>query len=47
MWGGFEDIDPEFAIQKICNSHDVSLELLLQFPVMSSVDGGLDPSRLP
>jgi hypothetical protein len=27
VWRGFEDIEPELAIQKICNSHDALLEL--------------------
>jgi|TARA_B100001939_G_scaffold3361_1_gene3205 hypothetical protein len=27
VWRGFEDIEPEFAIQKICDSHDALLEL--------------------
>ena len=31
----FENIDSEFAIEEICNSHDVSLELRLYCPEMS------------
>tara|TARA_A100001388_G_C28640760_1_gene436960 strand:+ start:589 stop:735 length:147 start_codon:yes stop_codon:yes gene_type:complete len=27
VWRGFEDIEPELAIQKICDSHDALLEL--------------------
>ena len=39
VWRSFENIEPELAIQKICNSHNASLELRIYFPVMSSVCG--------
>ena len=39
MWRGFEDIQPELAVQKICNSHGTTLEFPFYFPAMSSVHG--------
>ena len=39
MWRGFEDIQPELAVQKICNSHGATLEFPFYFPAMSSVHG--------
>ena len=45
MWCSFEDIEAELAIKKICNSHDASLELPFDFPVMSSVNGVADGNR--